>query len=490
MLDRRRSARHRRGESISGTALTISDTHAARFQAGWVTAPGATSTMLLDDIAVNDSTGTAQNGFAGGGQVFMLPPAACTAGTSWLDCSGGTTLANFPQYVDNLPPNGLADHSTAGHTGASAHQMRETVNAPGSLQMTMLPYWAGGIPFTYDTYLASPTITAGATTNVGDNVARTRRSQSFTVGGSLQADTVSIHAIRAGSPTDNLVAEIQTDNGSGLPSGTVLATGTLAGTAVQTTLGLSVSSKATTTKMKLDTPVVLQPSTRYHVVVSRSGAIDAVNFYSWGRFAGADYPGEAPATFDGTSWVQTGTSHTTSDHGMRITWTQPRPPLRVFHVVACHGQAATGTKAGTLVTSALTPTPTSPSFNYGNGGAATGTYPTGWWWTHQITPNAVLATLGSVSPSVSVTKTSAAGTVDVCYMGIQVEVGDMGGGWARYQKSADSTIWWGKRVFADTLFETADVNTPITVAAGDWAIYPDPQITPGPGLPGDAHVGR
>jgi hypothetical protein len=60
-------------ESISGTALTISDTHAARFQAGWVTAPGATSTMLLDDIAVNDSTGTAQNGFAGGGQVFMLP---------------------------------------------------------------------------------------------------------------------------------------------------------------------------------------------------------------------------------------------------------------------------------------------------------------------------------------------------------------------------------------------------------------------------------
>jgi hypothetical protein len=150
---------------------------------------------------------------------------------------------------------------------------------------------------------------------------------------------------------------------------------------------------------------------------------------------------------------------------MRITWTQPRPPLRIFHVVACHGQAATGTKAGTLVTSALTPTPTSPSFNYGNGGAAAGTYPTGWWWTHQITPNAVLSTLGSVSPSVSVTKTSAAGTVDVCYMGIQVEVGDMGGGWARYQKSADSTIWWGKRVFADTLFETADVNNPITSRA-------------------------
>jgi hypothetical protein len=89
--------------------------------------------MLIDDVAVNDSTGTAQNGFPGSGQVFMLPLRGCTAGTSWLDCSGGSTLANFPQYVDNLPPIGLADHSTAGHTGASAHQLRETVNAPGTL---------------------------------------------------------------------------------------------------------------------------------------------------------------------------------------------------------------------------------------------------------------------------------------------------------------------------------------------------------------------
>jgi hypothetical protein len=45
-------------------------------------------------------------------------------------------------------------------------------------------------------------------------------------------------------------------------------------------------------------------------------------------------------------------------------------------------------------------------------------------------------------------------------------------------------------VFADETFETADVNNPIVVAAGDWALYPDPQITRGPGLPGDAHVGR
>jgi hypothetical protein len=67
-------------ESLSGTALTISDTHAGRFQAGWVTAPGATSTMLIDDVAVNDSTGTTQNGFAGSGQVFMMPCASVTTG--------------------------------------------------------------------------------------------------------------------------------------------------------------------------------------------------------------------------------------------------------------------------------------------------------------------------------------------------------------------------------------------------------------------------
>jgi hypothetical protein len=38
--------------------------------------------------------------------------------------------------------------------------------------------------------------------------------------GSLTRRTaVSIHAIRTGSPTDNLVAELQSDNGSGLPFG-------------------------------------------------------------------------------------------------------------------------------------------------------------------------------------------------------------------------------------------------------------------------------
>jgi hypothetical protein len=236
--------------------------------------------------------------------------------------------------------------------------------------------------------------------------------------------------------------------------------------------------------MKLDNPLVLQPNTSYHLVVRRSGAIDAVNFYTWGRFTGTDYPNEAPATFDGTSWVQTGTSHSTSDHGFRMTWTQPRPPLRVVTALACHAQAATGTKAGTVnLASGLTPLPTAATFNYGNGGAAAGTYPTGWWWTGSSVVNPTVVTAAAVSPGGTLTKTSVAGTVDACFLGVQVEVGDMSGGWARYQKSADSTIWWGKRVFADTLFETADVNAPVTVAAGDWAIYPDPQIVAGQDFP-------
>jgi hypothetical protein len=407
-----------------------------------------------------------------------------SAATSWLDCAGGSTLANFRDFLDNLPPNGLADHSTAGHTGATAHQIRETVNAPGTVTFTSTAWWLAGIPITYDTFAGVTSITAGATTNIGDNAARARRSQSFTTQGGLTADSISLHSTKTGSPTDNLIAEIQTDNGSGLPSGTVLGTGTLAGTAVATTSASSTTSKATTTKMRLDNPVVLQPGTRYHLVVYRSGAIDAVNFYSWGRFTGTDYPNEAPATFDGTSWVQTGTSHATADHGMRIAWTQPRPPVRVLSLLACHGQAATGTKAGTLGFSGVAGAPAAAAFNYGNGGAVAGTYPTGWWWTQlsYINPPPTSVQL-SVAPPGSLSKTSAAGTVDVCFLGAHVEVGDMSGGWGRYQKSADSTIWWGKRVFSDTLFETADVNAPLTVAAGDWALYPDPQIVEGQDFP-------
>src|SRR3954452_14348133 len=98
-------------ESISGTALTVSDTHAARFRAGWLGVPGATVSMWLDDLAVNDSTGTKQNTFAGDGRVIVLPCGGSTAVGSWTNCAGGTTLTTVPDYLDNLPPNGLADHS-------------------------------------------------------------------------------------------------------------------------------------------------------------------------------------------------------------------------------------------------------------------------------------------------------------------------------------------------------------------------------------------
>lgn len=464
-------------ESISGTALTISDTHAARFRSGWVDAPGVASTMLVDDVAVNDSTGTAQNNFPGGGRVYVVSPMVVPSAASWTNCAGGTVAAaTFSDYVDNLPPLGVADHSTAGHAGATAHQCRETVNGPNPFQA--VGGWArAGMPFPYDT---SGTATATGTAVIwfGDNAARMRRAQSFRVSGELLLESLWPGALRVGTPTDNLVVQIMSDNG-GLPSETVLATATYPGAS----LGTTVTSAERMKYAYLDNPLPLQRDTPYWIVLSRSGPMDATNYYLETKIA-TDLGGEDPAVFDGANWIKSGTNWSTLDHGFKLNFSQPRPPLRLVSGLACHAQATTGTKAGTIVLSA--PAAPTTSFNYGNGGAVGGTYPTGWWWTVGTPVYNPALTANSLSgPTGQVTKASVSGGVMLSFVGWQTEVGELTGGWNRYQKTADSTFWWGKRVDGGgpLLLETTDPANPVIVQSGDWAIYPEPQVVEGGDFP-------
>src|ERR1044072_8183845 len=131
-------------ESVSGSSLTISDTHAARVRSGWIDAPGVTSTMLVNDIAVNDSTGTKENTWLGAGRIFFSRPvwsAGWGASPTSMDCSGtlpsGTMTVdggiNMANGVNNYPPRGVADHTTAGHA-ADPDQIRMTG--------TISPKWA------------------------------------------------------------------------------------------------------------------------------------------------------------------------------------------------------------------------------------------------------------------------------------------------------------------------------------------------------------
>jgi hypothetical protein len=59
--------------------------------------------------------------------------------------------------------------------------------------------------------------------------------------------------------------------------------------------------------------------------------------------------------------------------------------------------------------------------------------------------------------------------------------------WQRYQKTADSSFWWAKQTMYDTTYECGtDGQTIVNAYAGDWFIYPEPQMVAGDNYPATA----
>lgn len=95
-------------------------------------APGAT--LLFDDMAVNDSTGAAENSWCGPGSVVMLFPVSDAARTGWTDGAGGTT-ALF-DAMNNAPPAGVA----AGSISATSQIKDGNANATDTYQANVGAY--------------------------------------------------------------------------------------------------------------------------------------------------------------------------------------------------------------------------------------------------------------------------------------------------------------------------------------------------------------
>lgn len=104
-------------------SLNISDTQAnSNATIGFVQAPGTSKTMYVDDVAVNDSSGSAQNSWCGPGkQVLLIPISDNARDTLWTGGAGGTS--NLFDAVNNLPPTGTAsetDSTQIEHAGGAA----------------------------------------------------------------------------------------------------------------------------------------------------------------------------------------------------------------------------------------------------------------------------------------------------------------------------------------------------------------------------------
>lgn len=115
-----------------------------------------------------------------------------------------------------------------------------------------------------------------ASQSVGNTAANTKMSIRI-IGNGVAATTVNLSVAKVAAPTDNITLRIETDDGSGKPSGT-LADANATSSVVWT--GLTTSQVDTT--FTLAASVTLTDKTPYHIVIARSTANDAVNYYSIG----------------------------------------------------------------------------------------------------------------------------------------------------------------------------------------------------------------
>lgn len=116
--------------------------------------------------------------------------------------------------------------------------------------------------------------------------------QSFTAPTSCTLLSVIVKLAKSNAPTDDVIVELQSDNGSGAPSGTVLATiGTITGSTLPTTL----------TDQKFACNVSLTGGTRYHIVIRRSGEGSLTNRYIVGNDSWL--ANETAQSLDNGSWT-------------------------------------------------------------------------------------------------------------------------------------------------------------------------------------------
>ncbi len=116
-----------------------------------------------------------------------------------------------------------------------------------------------------------------AATNInGETGAAERVAESFQHNANFSCSKVSVYIQKAGSPTDNIIADIQTDS-SGLPSGTLVDAN-----ATKAIDASTIDTSYTFVDFTFPASITLTANTQYHLVLRRSGSNDETNRIQWG----------------------------------------------------------------------------------------------------------------------------------------------------------------------------------------------------------------
>lgn len=357
-------------EFCNVTGASLGSNPLTHLKTGIFTGTIGTLVVYWDDVAVNEGTSTLTPSDAppyGGKVVLTLPSADIARSTLWTGGVGGTT--NLFDAVNNTPPIGTATETDltqiehAGNAATSTDDYLATVDGYATLGLTV-----NGIYSRYSGSLSAIVGNSSANAKIAQKIV-TRAS------GTNQITQLQFGLFKSGSPTDNVIVEIQTDS-AGAPSGTALASWSYAGSSI-----LGASSIKTETVAGL-----LSNSTTYWLVISRSGAVDATNYYFTNRSGGLSTNGwanlpnrtaEIPQEYqvwNGTNWVGSSTSQS-----LAFALVDPNDSgISSVRTVQINGEdIATGSKLLSGVNYVALET---NSRDVTDSSGALGTFPSGWWY--------------------------------------------------------------------------------------------------------------
>lgn len=443
----------------SAQSITIG---ANQTQAGWLDAPGTTANLWLDDYAHNDTTFGYANTFPEQeGHVLLCPPARPLSKGAWTTDKGTTTDADFLAAID-APPQGVADATT----NTTSHQLR-SVSGSGTDAFEFEYQSLGRVGVPGHAFVDTATGTARA---LGDAAARTRQAQGYYLAGTH--DYTEVYLRKAGSPTDDVILELQADSG-GSPDGTALQTASVAG------------SSLTGSFAAIRFPHPAQPLTvgsKYKLVLRRSGAPDAANYYEVELAGGNGYYDGATQAHNGTTW---GAEDPTTAWRFRAYHSIGDATINTLYAVVIHGEGvSTGTKTGQLALTYPTGLTAVVIGAFGSDAGAAGTYPTNWTALTNYNAGVPIASMATM-PRAKVTKTDTGTRAAlVCFLGVVVDYSDPVAGWKAFTKNADSTVWWAKRAPTSltAYYDNAGIETAVSCQAGDWLITSDPMPAEGVAL--------
>lgn len=144
-----------------------------------------------------------------------------------------------------------------------------------------------------ETIVGTSHITLNGSQAFGNATGTSKLEMSFSLAGNMTLTELAVRIQTNGAPADDVYLKLYSDSG-GAPN-TLLATATISTGTITSTLDWVTET--------LDTPYAGIAATTYHLEISRSGANDAVNYYTVSVDEGLGYTSGQFKIWNGSAWV-------------------------------------------------------------------------------------------------------------------------------------------------------------------------------------------